>query len=71
MRDNILNLPDNKTGQLLGKLFITIGMPVMITKNIAVSLHIMNGASGTIEKIIPTEGELKEINTGEIATLKN
>ncbi len=34
-------------------------MPIMITKNIAVSLHIMNGATGTVEKIIPIEGEAK------------
>ncbi|PBK87948.1 hypothetical protein ARMGADRAFT_884105, partial [Armillaria gallica] len=39
------------TSQRLGMLPLVIGMPVMITQNFDVESGIVNGATGTLEKI--------------------
>ena len=60
-------LPYTKTGNLPGKLRLFIGLPVMLTHNIAVELGLTNGAFGVVTRIaIENEQNLKKSDDGYI-----
>ena len=52
-----LCLPDNKTEGLPGYQPIVPNIPVLITHNIAIELHISNGSIGRLVKLIYENGE--------------
>jgi hypothetical protein len=51
-KKTVLSLPDNKTSNLMGVLPLCINMPVMVTNNVAVSLNVTNGSTGTLVDIV-------------------
>lgn len=52
LRRFLLALPDNKTEGLPGYLPVVMNMPVLITHNIAIELHISNGSIGRLVRLV-------------------
>ncbi len=50
-KKQLSNLPYTKSGNLPTQLELFVGLPIMVTKNLAVELGICNGALGTITRI--------------------
>ncbi len=69
-KQQIQSLPYTKTSNLAGELELFVGLPVMLTTNIAVELQLTNGAFGTISRIgiqkkntLKREGDLYILDT--------
>ena len=55
LRKTILELPDNKTEHLPGYLPLVLGMPVLLTKNVATELALSNGTHGIFRQVVYKE----------------
>jgi hypothetical protein len=55
LRKAILELPDNKTEHLPGYLPLVVGMPVLLTENIATELGLSNGTRGIFHQLVYEE----------------
>ena len=69
--DQIKNLPSTSTGGLPRQLKLFIGMPVMVTNNIATELGITNGTVGKIRSIHLKNGEELDNEVTGYKQLKN
>ncbi|CAF4529264.1 unnamed protein product [Rotaria sp. Silwood2] len=55
LRKVILELPDNKTEHLPGYLPLVLGMPVLLTENVATELGLSNGTRGIFRQLVYDE----------------
>lgn len=57
LQRRIASAPASKCNGVPAKLFLTLGVPVILTKNGATSLNITNGSAGTLARIVFDEDE--------------
>ena len=60
----VLDLPDNQTGNLPGKLPLVLGMPCLCRKNIDVPTGLSNGSCGTLVRVVlhPRESHIPALS---------
>ncbi len=67
----IKNWPFSKTERLPGELHLFVGMPVIVTQNIAVELGITNGTKGVVKSIHFKNGEVISGDTTGVHRLRH